>query len=82
MYLNMGEVPTPFHMLKVKVTTDKQRVENCDESILKQKEPSLPPPVLTVDGDEAEESQHNKVRTRVLLQLSELFSICVVERGR
>ncbi|XP_052561454.1 HORMA domain-containing protein 1 [Tympanuchus pallidicinctus] len=60
MYLNMGEVPTPFHMLKVKVTTDKQRVENCDESILKQKEPSLPLRVLTVDGDEAEESQHIK----------------------
>ncbi|POI34309.1 hypothetical protein CIB84_001941 [Bambusicola thoracicus] len=60
MYLNMGEVPTPFHMLKVKVTTDKQRMENCDESILKQREPNLPLPVLTVDGDEAEESQHMK----------------------
>ncbi|XP_031467246.1 HORMA domain-containing protein 1 isoform X2 [Phasianus colchicus] len=60
MYLNMGEVPTPFHMLKVKVTTDKQRVENCDESILKQRESSLPLPVLTVDGDEVEESQHIK----------------------
>lgn len=81
MYLNMGEVPTPFHMLKVKVTTDKQRVEGCDESILKQREPSLPLPVLTVDGDEAEESQHIKVRTQVLLQLLELFLIRMVERG-
>uniref|UniRef100_A0A669R431 HORMA domain-containing protein 1 n=1 Tax=Phasianus colchicus TaxID=9054 RepID=A0A669R431_PHACC len=77
MYLNMGEVPTPFHMLKVKVTTDKQRVENCDESILKQRESSLPLPVLTVDGDEVEESQHIKVRNQVLLQLLELFLICM-----
>lgn len=69
MYLNMGEVPTPFHMLKVKVTTDKQRIENCDESILKQREPNLPLPVLTVDGDEAEESQHMKVGAQVLLKL-------------
>uniref|UniRef100_A0A8C9ER07 HORMA domain-containing protein 1 n=1 Tax=Pavo cristatus TaxID=9049 RepID=A0A8C9ER07_PAVCR len=82
MYLNMGEVPTPFHMLKVKVTTDKQRVENCDESILKQRKPSLPLPALTVDGDEAEESQCVKVRAQVLLQRSdcaeqELFaSVC------
>ncbi|NXJ13394.1 HORM1 protein, partial [Odontophorus gujanensis] len=60
MYLNMGEVPTPFHMLKVKITTDKQRMENCDESILKQREPDLPLPVLMVAGDEAEESQHVK----------------------
>ncbi|OXB55800.1 hypothetical protein ASZ78_007118, partial [Callipepla squamata] len=65
MYLNMGEVPTPFHMLKVKITTDKQRMENCDESILKQREPDLPLPVLMVAGDEAEESQHVKVRAQI-----------------
>ncbi|NXK53667.1 HORM1 protein, partial [Chauna torquata] len=58
MYLNMGEVPTPFHMLKVKVTTDKQRMENADESILKQGEAHLPLQVLRVDRDDPEENQH------------------------
>uniref|UniRef100_A0A8C5RBY1 HORMA domain-containing protein 1 n=1 Tax=Laticauda laticaudata TaxID=8630 RepID=A0A8C5RBY1_LATLA len=31
MYLNVGEVPTPFHMLKVKVTTEKDRMECVDK---------------------------------------------------
>ncbi|NXC42642.1 HORM1 protein, partial [Penelope pileata] len=57
MYLNMGEVPTPFHMLKVKVTTDKQRIENADESILKKGETDQPLQVLRVAGDEPEENQ-------------------------
>ncbi|EMP27944.1 Golgi phosphoprotein 3-like protein [Chelonia mydas] len=35
-YLNVGEVPTPFHMLKVKVTTEKERMENIDKNMLKQ----------------------------------------------
>uniref|UniRef100_A0A8C5RAY8 HORMA domain-containing protein 1 n=1 Tax=Laticauda laticaudata TaxID=8630 RepID=A0A8C5RAY8_LATLA len=36
MYLNVGEVPTPFHMLKVKVTTEKDRMECVDKAILKE----------------------------------------------
>ncbi|XP_025022244.1 HORMA domain-containing protein 1 [Python bivittatus] len=40
MYLNVGEVPTPFHMLKVKVTTEKDRMERVDKAILKE-DPSL-----------------------------------------
>ncbi|XP_032090279.1 HORMA domain-containing protein 1-like isoform X2 [Thamnophis elegans] len=36
MYLNVGEVPTPFHMLKVKVTTEKDRMERVDKAILKE----------------------------------------------
>ncbi|KAF7238335.1 HORMA domain-containing protein 1 [Varanus komodoensis] len=36
MYLSVGEVPTPFHLLKVKVTTEKERMENVDKAILKQ----------------------------------------------
>ncbi|XP_035202580.1 HORMA domain-containing protein 1 isoform X4 [Oxyura jamaicensis] len=55
MHLNMGEVPTPFHMLKVKITTDKQRMENADESILKRGDTDLP---VQVDRDVPEESQH------------------------
>ncbi|NXG60604.1 HORM1 protein, partial [Hemiprocne comata] len=52
MYLNVGEVPTPFHMLKVKVTTEKQRMENVDKSILKHGETNVP---LQVDRDDPEE---------------------------
>ncbi|NWU58279.1 HORM1 protein, partial [Dromas ardeola] len=57
MYLNVGEVPTPFHMLKVKVTTEKQRMENVDESILKSGETNVPLQMLRVDRDEDEENQ-------------------------
>ncbi|NWR40238.1 HORM1 protein, partial [Tachuris rubrigastra] len=35
-YLNVGEVPTPFHLLKLKITTEKQRMENVDKNILEQ----------------------------------------------
>ncbi|NXK14828.1 HORM1 protein, partial [Herpetotheres cachinnans] len=55
MYLNVGEVPTPFHMLKVKVTTEKQRMENVDKSILKHGETNVPLHVLRVDRDDPEE---------------------------
>uniref|UniRef100_A0A8B9BNC4 HORMA domain-containing protein 1 n=1 Tax=Anser brachyrhynchus TaxID=132585 RepID=A0A8B9BNC4_9AVES len=57
MHLNMGEVPTPFHMLKVKVTTDKQRMENAEESMLKQGDTDLPLQVLRVDREVPEETQ-------------------------
>ncbi|NXF55369.1 HORM1 protein, partial [Oceanites oceanicus] len=57
MYLNVGEVPTPFHMLKVKVTTEKQRMENVDKSILKHGETNVPLQVLRVDRDDPEENQ-------------------------
>ncbi|NXV38385.1 HORM1 protein, partial [Rissa tridactyla] len=56
MYLNVGEVPTPFHMLKVKVTTEKQRMENVDKSILKSGETNVPLHMLRVDRD-GEENQ-------------------------
>ncbi|KFO74318.1 HORMA domain-containing protein 1, partial [Cuculus canorus] len=55
MYLNVGEVPTPFHMLKVKVTTEKQRMENVDRSILKHGESNVPLQVLNMDREDAEE---------------------------
>ncbi|KAI2518974.1 HORMA domain containing 1, partial [Homo sapiens] len=34
MYLNVGEVSTPFHIFKVKVTTERERMENIDSTIL------------------------------------------------
>ncbi|NWX13661.1 HORM1 protein, partial [Aegotheles bennettii] len=55
MQLNVGEVPTPFHMLKVKVTTEKQRMENVDKGILKDGDTHVPHQVLRVDGDDPED---------------------------
>ncbi|XP_078527088.1 HORMA domain-containing protein 1 isoform X2 [Lissotriton helveticus] len=34
MHLNVGEVATPFHVLKVKVTTERERMENLEKTIL------------------------------------------------
>ncbi|XP_028942090.1 HORMA domain-containing protein 1 [Antrostomus carolinensis] len=59
MYLNVGEVPTPFHMLKVKVTTEKQRMENVDKSILKHGGTNVPLQVLKVDREDAEEENQD-----------------------
>lgn len=36
MYLSVGEVPTPFHTMKVKVTTEKDRMECIDADLLRQ----------------------------------------------
>ncbi|XP_067425553.1 HORMA domain-containing protein 1 isoform X2 [Emydura macquarii macquarii] len=55
MYLNVGEVPTPFHMLKVKVTTEKQRMENIDKSLLKQGDSKVPTQLIRLDKDDPEE---------------------------
>ncbi|KAM9514789.1 HORMA domain-containing protein 1 isoform 3-T3 [Guaruba guarouba] len=80
MYLNVGEVPTPFHMLKVKVTTEKQRMENVDKSILKRGETNVPLQVIRVDRDDPEEENHdmnenpnldNKVEDRNNVKISE-----------
>ncbi|KFQ15636.1 HORMA domain-containing protein 1, partial [Leptosomus discolor] len=59
LYLNVGEVPTPFHMLKVKVTTEKQRMENVDKSIIKHGETNVPLQVLRVDRDDPEEESQD-----------------------
>ncbi|NWW43795.1 HORM1 protein, partial [Pedionomus torquatus] len=79
MYLNVGEVPTPFHMLKVKVTTEKQRMENVDKSILKSGETNVPLQALRVDQDDEEETQamneepvlDNKVEDKNNVNISE-----------
>ncbi|KAK2518160.1 Hormad1 [Columba guinea] len=80
LYLNVGEVPTPFHMLKVKVTTEKQRMEHVDKSILKHGENNVPLRELRVDGDEPEHENQdmnedpvldNKVEERNNINISE-----------
>ncbi|KFO93938.1 HORMA domain-containing protein 1, partial [Buceros rhinoceros silvestris] len=59
MHLNVGEVPTPFHMLKLKVTTERQCVESVDKSILKHGETNVPLQVLKVDRDDPEEENQD-----------------------
>ncbi|NXD31095.1 HORM1 protein, partial [Spelaeornis formosus] len=54
-YLNVGEVPTPFHLLKLKVTTEKHRMESVDKSILKQGEAAEPLQVGGVSREAPEE---------------------------
>ncbi|NXM86541.1 HORM1 protein, partial [Oenanthe oenanthe] len=56
MYLNVGEVPTPFHLLKLKITTEKQRMENVDKNILQQEGAAEPLQVGAVSRGDPEES--------------------------
>ncbi|XP_036623541.1 HORMA domain-containing protein 1 isoform X2 [Trichosurus vulpecula] len=62
MYLNVGEVPTPFHTLKVKVTTEKDRMESIDRAILTQKQLKTPLQKILMDNEdlEAEEQVMNE----------------------
>ncbi|NXA11351.1 HORM1 protein, partial [Sapayoa aenigma] len=65
MYLNVGEVPTPFHLLKLKITTEKQRMENVDKNILKQGGAAEPLQVGREDPEE--ESKDMNVRAQIVL---------------
>ncbi|KAL0591035.1 HORMA domain-containing protein 1 [Plecturocebus cupreus] len=58
MYLNVGEVPTPFHTFKVKVTTERERMENVDSSILSPKQIKTPFPKIPRDKDVEDEQEH------------------------
>ncbi|XP_023403130.2 HORMA domain-containing protein 1 isoform X2 [Loxodonta africana] len=62
MYLNVGEVPTPFHTFKVKVTTEKERMENIDSAILSPKL-SLKTPLqkILMDKDDLEDEQEHYI---------------------
>uniref|UniRef100_A0A8C0GIS5 HORMA domain-containing protein 1 n=1 Tax=Chelonoidis abingdonii TaxID=106734 RepID=A0A8C0GIS5_CHEAB len=67
-YLNVGEVPTPFHMLKVKVTTERERMENLDKNMLKQGDYKVPTQLITLDKDDPEEQdQQINVSAQTLL---------------
>ncbi|XP_015278750.1 PREDICTED: HORMA domain-containing protein 1 [Gekko japonicus] len=54
-YLNVGEVPTPFHMLKVKMTTERDRMEHVDRAILKQGDVSTPPKAQQPDEGQSQD---------------------------
>lgn len=60
-YLNVGEVPTPFHTLRLKVTTEKERMENIDSTILKPKESKTQFEKILMDKDDVEDENHVSV---------------------
>ncbi|GAB5575504.1 HORMA domain-containing protein 1 isoform X3 [Prionailurus iriomotensis] len=61
MYLNVGEVPTPFHTFKVKVTTEKERMENIDSAILSPKQLKTPLQKILMDKDDREDEQEHYI---------------------
>ncbi|XP_039558192.1 HORMA domain-containing protein 1 isoform X1 [Passer montanus] len=66
MYLNVGEVPTPFHLLKLKITTERQRMESVDKSILKQGETAEPLQLCGGSREDPEEESHDMNEDPVL----------------
>uniref|UniRef100_A0A4X2JRA8 HORMA domain-containing protein 1 n=1 Tax=Vombatus ursinus TaxID=29139 RepID=A0A4X2JRA8_VOMUR len=65
MYLNVGEVPTAFHTLKVKVTTEKERMEDIDKAILTQKQLKTPLQKILMDKEDLEEDFVTSDKMRV-----------------
>ncbi|XP_029802566.1 HORMA domain-containing protein 1 isoform X2 [Suricata suricatta] len=61
MYLNVGEVSTPFHTFKVKVTTEKERMENIDSAILSPKQLKTPLQKILMDKDDLEDKQEQYI---------------------
>lgn len=57
-YLNVGEVPTPFHTFRLKVTTEKERMENIDSTILTPKQSKIPFRKILMDKDDVEDDNH------------------------
>ncbi|KAG3281477.1 HORMA domain containing 1 [Ictidomys tridecemlineatus] len=67
MYLNVGEVPTPFHTFKVKVTTEKERMENIDSAILSPKQLKTPLQKILMDKDDLEDDQEHYISVEQLV---------------
>eukprot|EP00069_Balaena_mysticetus_P017901 bmy_11142T0 len=67
MYLNVGEVPTPFHTFKVKVTTEKERMENIDSAILSPKQLKTPLQKILMDKDDFEDEQEHYISVEQLV---------------
>lgn len=59
MYLNVGEVPTSFHTFKVKVTTEKERMENIDSTVLFPNQLKTPLQKILMDEDDPEDEQEH-----------------------
>ncbi|XP_066887716.1 HORMA domain-containing protein 1 isoform X2 [Kogia breviceps] len=61
MYLNVGEIPTPFHSFKVKVTTEKERMENIDSAIFAPKQLKTPLQNILMDKDDFKDEQEHYI---------------------
>ncbi|XP_003800446.1 HORMA domain-containing protein 1 [Otolemur garnettii] len=68
MYLNVGEVPTPFHTFKVKVTTERERMENIDSAILSPKHLKTPLKKILMDKDDMRDKQEHYVSMSFILK--------------
>ncbi|XP_041037578.1 HORMA domain-containing protein 1 isoform X2 [Carcharodon carcharias] len=51
-FLSVGEVTTPFHVLKVKVTTQSDRMEQLDKDLQRERENIPPSPPVELDQNE------------------------------
>lgn len=69
MYLNVGEVPTPFHTFKVKVTTERERMENIGSGILSPKQLKTPLQKILTDKDDLEDDQEHYISVSILKEL-------------
>ncbi|NP_001088894.1 HORMA domain-containing protein 1 [Xenopus laevis] len=82
MYLNVGEVATPFHVLKVKVTTEKERMENIEKSIFKKQASKQPQtdeekPDLSINDDLAQDNNGDRKRDDIeTLKVEDLNLTC------
>lgn len=69
MYLNVGEVPTPFHTFKVKVTTEKERMENIDSTVLFPNQLKTPFQKILMDEDDPEDQQEHYTAVSVFKEI-------------
>lgn len=69
MYLNVGEVPTPFHTFKVKVTTEKERMENIDSAILSPKALKTPLQKILMDKDDGDDEQEHYISVNIFKEI-------------
>lgn len=69
MYLNVGEVPTPFHTFKVKVTTEKERMENIDSTVLFPNQLKTPFQKILMDEDDPEDEQDHYTSVSIFREI-------------
>ncbi|KAE8588084.1 hypothetical protein XENTR_v10022332 [Xenopus tropicalis] len=89
MYLNVGEVATPFHVLKVKVTTEKERMESIEKSILKKPASKAPPqtdmskeePEGQINDETAQDNEANQDRDDMETLKVEALNLTCQEDG-
>lgn len=72
-YLNVGDVPTPFHGFRVKVTTEKERMENISAILLSPKQVKIPFHKILMDIDDLEDEREQSMSVSILEQLEAII---------